>query len=408
MVRFIARQPIFDRKLGVVAYELLFRSDLDNYCKGIDADAMSSSVINDSMLLFDIDQLTDGRGAFINVGRKALLQGYASLLPARLVTVEILETVEPDDAVIDACQKLKKDGYRIALDDFVDRPEMDRLVALADCLKIDVLTTPPANLKGLVARRRRPGLRLLAEKVETHEVFRQTAALGFELFQGFFFEKPVVLSRKDVPGFKLNYLRLLKEMNDGSFNLDRIEHITKQDVSISYKLLRYINSAGFGLRNRVSSIREALFLLGEDNIRKLVTLWALAGLGQEGPSELIVTSVTRARLCEALAPATEGDARRSEAYLLGVFSLIDVVVGQPMSTVVGQLPISDDVRAGLVEHSGRLRPILDCVEAYERGDWAGFSARAQELGIDEAAFPDLYNAALAGTSELIGQPRPRA
>jgi EAL and modified HD-GYP domain-containing signal transduction protein len=278
---------------------------------------------------------------------------------------------------------------------------MDPLVALADCLKIDVLATPLETVLDLVVHRRRPGLRLLAEKVETREMFTQTAAMGFELFQGFFFEKPAVLSRRNVPGFKLNYLRLLKEMHEGSINFDRIEQITKQDVSISYKLLRYINSAGFGLRNRVSSIREALFLLGEDNIRKLVTLWALAGLGQDGPAELIVTSVARAQLCEALVPAAAGSETKSGAFLLGVFSLIDVVVGQPMSTVVSQLPISEDVQAGLVDHAGRLRPILDCVLAYERGDWSGFSARARELGIDEATFPDLYNGALAGTTELV-------
>ncbi|MEI6668736.1 MAG: HDOD domain-containing protein [Acidobacteriota bacterium] len=406
MDRFIARQPIFDAKLNVSAYELLFRSDFENIAKGLDVDCMSSEVIHNSILLFDIQRLTDGRGAFVNVGREALLRGYVSLLPAKLTTVEILETVEVDDLVVEACRKLKADGYRLALDDFVDRPDMDPLVAMADCLKIDVLATPLIDVLEVVAHRRRPGLRLLAEKVETREMFEKTAALGFELFQGYFFAKPSVWSAKDVPGFKLNYLRLLREMNEGALDFGRIEVITKQDVSISYKLLRYINSAGFGLRNRVSSIREALFLLGENHVRKLVTLWALAGLGQAGPAELVVTSVARGRLCEILVPASAGPTAKSEAFLLGVFSLIDVVVGRPMAEVVALLPISQNVHDALVHGTGPLRPFLDCAIAYERGHWADFSARARELGVDEALFPEVYTDALAGTSELAAPAEP--
>jgi len=403
MDRFIARQPIFDRKLGVVAYELLFRAGLDNYCREIDLERTSSTVISDSAFVFDFEQLTDGRGAFLNFGRDALLKGYASLLPPRLVTVELLETVSPDDEVVEACRTLKQAGYRIALDDFVDRPEMDALVGLADCLKIDVLATTPDEVRRVAGRRKRHGLRLLAEKVETRDVFDYTASIGFELFQGYFFEKPAILSRKDVPGFRLNYLRLLKEMEAGEFDFDQVEQITKQDVSISYKLLRYINSAAFSLRNRVSSIREALFLLGQDNIRKLITLWALAGVGQSGPAELVVTAVARARLCEAIAGATPAAARaRSEAFLLGVFSLIDVIVGQPMAEVMSQLPVPEDVRAGLVERRGPLRPILDCVVAYERGDWRTFSALAAQIGFEEKTFPAQYAAAIGAAHQLTG------
>jgi len=401
--RFIARQPIFDRRMVVVGYELLFRTDLDNYAKAFDTERMSSSVISDSIAVFDIEQLTDNRGAFMNFDRTALVNGYASLLPPRLVTLELLETIEPDDEVLRACRTAKQAGYQIALDDFIDRPEMDPLIALADCLKVDVLATPQAELRAIVARRNRPGLRFLAEKVESQTVYQDAAALGFSLFQGYFFEKPTVVSKKDVPGFKLNYLRLLKELHAGPFNLDQVERITKQDVSISYKLLRYVNSAGFGLRNRVSSIREVLFLLGQDNIRKLVTLWALTGLGQTGPAELIAQSVVRARLCESVAQRTLGAHAKNEAFLIGVFSLIDVIVGQPIAEVVGQLPVSERVQQGLIDQSGELRPILDCVIAYERGNWEVFSRLAAQLGLEEAAFPELHRAAVAGAAELMGK-----
>lgn len=408
MEKFIARQPIFDNRLRVVAYELLFRSDLDNYCKVTDADRASSAVISDSLLLFDIRQLTDGRGAFINLSRDALLRDYGSLLPKDLVTIELLESVEPDDAAIEAFARLKRVGYRLALDDFVERPGMQPLLDMADCVKIDVLACQADSRPALISRLRRgrPTLQLLAEKVETPEVFAECTRQGFNLFQGYFFARPTIMSSRDVPGSKLHYLQLLREISDAPYDLTRVEQVLREDVGMSYKLLRYLHSADFGLRNRVSSIREGLILLGQDNIRKLASLWALTGLGKGGSEEVLVTSIARARFCEALAVLAGLPARQAEAFLLGMFSLIDVVIGRPMSAIVEQLPVADDVRAGLVDASGGLRPILDCVVAYERADWDGVSAFARAHGVDEAAIPKLYVEAITHAAGLRDGPAP--
>lgn len=388
--RFIARQPIFNKKLDIVAYELLFRSDLDNYCKAVDVAQASSSVISDSVLLFDLARLTDGKGAFVNIAREGLINEHARVLPIDMATLEILETVEPDDEVVAACRQLKEAGYRIALDDFTNGPAMLPLIALADVVKIDVLSTPRDTLAPMVGSLARPGLQFLAEKVETREDFEHVASLGFELFQGYFFAKPVILSGKGVPGFKAAYLDLLNEINLNPFDINRVEAILKTDVSMSYKLLRYVNSAAVGLRGTVSSIRETLLLLGQRKVRALASVWALAGLGQDQPEALLLVSVTRARFCEGLAAAAGQPNRQPEAFLLGMLSLIDAIMGRPMATLLDDLPITADVRLALAEQKGPLHPLMACVLAYEQGDWESVSAWAEKLRVDASVITRLY------------------
>jgi EAL and modified HD-GYP domain-containing signal transduction protein len=402
--RFLARQPIFDTALRVVAYELLFRSDLDNYCKAVDTTQASSSVISHSALLFDLPHLTGGHRAFVNIGREGLLADHVRVLPPAMTTVEILEHVVADDAVVDACLALKADGYRIALDDYVEGPDSAPLLALADCIKVDVLATPPDRVAELAARLARPGLQLLAEKVETQAVFDEAAKLGFTLFQGYFFARPTVLSGQDVPGFKLAYLQLLQEINRDPFELDRVERIIRQDVSMSYKFLRYINSAAVGLRGRVTSIREAMVLLGQRRIRALGSVWALSGLGQDKPEELVTASVLRAGFCERLAPLAGLRGREDEAFLLGMLSLIDVLVGRPMEDVVGELPLSEDARTALVKGVGPLDPLLRSAIAYEHGEWQAVSRLAAEVGVEESVVPQLYLDAIPAESPQAGAP----
>jgi c-di-GMP-related signal transduction protein len=391
--RFIARQPIFDAAQHVVAYELLFRSDLDNYCKATDTTQASSTVISDSVLLFDLARLTDGRRAFVNIGRDGLLSEHARLLPNDIVTVEVLETVVPDEPVLAACRALKDAGYQLALDDFVDSPAMRGLIDLADVIKVD-LQSSPEPLASLVKRLSRPGLKWLAEKVETRAEFEAAGEAGCEFFQGYFFARPVVMAGRDIPGFKIAYLELLRDINREPFALNLLEQVLKKDVSIAYKFLRYINSAAVGLRNQVTSIRETLLLLGQRNIRMLASVWALAGMGQDRPEALLVLSLTRARFCEGLAPLAGMEHRQAELFLVGMLSLVDAIMGRPMASIVAQLPLSDDARLVLVEQRGPLQPIMECTVAYERGDWDRAQALAVALGVPPAAIPDLYLAAL--------------
>ena len=215
MEHFVARQPIFDLQQNVFAYELLFRAGLDNYFENMDGDEATRQVLANTFLLFGINNLTEGKKAFINFTRTVLLNEYALMLPNQITVIEILEDVEPDRNVLEACRKLKKHGYTLALDDFVYHPKFQPLLGLADIVKVDFLLSGPEDRKKLADDFRPKGIRLLAEKVETVEDFHQARDWGYTLFQGYFFSRPVILSQKDVPGFKFSLLRMLAGSKSG-------------------------------------------------------------------------------------------------------------------------------------------------------------------------------------------------
>ncbi len=387
---FIARQPIFDREQNVFAYELLFRSGLENACRSNDLNAAASKVISDSLHLIGIETLTSGRKAFVNVTRDVLLEEYAALLPPDLTVVELLETIAPDAEVLAACGRLKQGGYQLALDDFVDGPQFASLVALADFVKVDVLATPRDERAAIVRRMAPRGIRMLAEKVETRAMFDDAAQAGYTLFQGYFFARPAILTSKDIPGYKLHLLRILQEIQQSDLDFFKIEEIIKQDMGLCYKFLRYINSAWFGWQERIESIRRALVLLGEKEVRRWVTLVAIAGMADDKPQELLVHAVTRARFCELLAPDAHLAPRAEELFLTGMFSLIDAVLDRPLRGLLKDLPISKDVKGALLGEPSPLAGAFECALAYEKGDWDAFAAKAHAAEIPETPCPRLY------------------
>ena len=387
---FLARQPIFDKDLKVYAYELLFRSSLDNYFSHPSRDHASSKVIADSFLLFDPESLTGGEKAFINVTADVLLKEFAILLPKHLTVLEILENVNPDEAVLAACNELKKSGYSLALDDFVYEDKYRPLVELADFIKVDFLESDPARNTELVKQFGHKGIKFLAEKVETKEIFDQALSMGYEYFQGFFFSKPVIVTNRDVSPYKLHYLRVLQEIHKPEINFSRLETIVKQDVSMSYKLLRYINSPFFGTRFQIHSIQQALMLLGEKEIRKWATLVALATMADNKPLELVVHAIIRAGICEALAEKAGKADQGQDLFLMGMFSLIDAIMDRPIDDVLKDMPIASEVKDALLGKANWHRKVLETVLSYEQADWNGFSECCADLNLEEKEFPQLY------------------
>ena len=404
METFVAKQPIFDRNLNVFAYELLFRSGLENACHAVDLSQASSKIISDALHLNALQTLTGGRPAFINVTRDILLREFALFLPSKFTVIEIPETINPDSEVLAACEKLKKAGFLIALDDFVYRPEIEPLVRLADFVKVDILQTQSRERQALVRRFTPFRIRLVAEKVETRREFEAVRAMGYSFFQGYFFAEPIVLETRDIPGSKLQLFRILQEIHHADLDFDRIEEIIKQDLSLCYKFLRYINSAYFGIREKIRSIRHALVLLGEREFKKWVSLVAIAGMGEDKPQELVVRAVERAKFYEALAPLVHLGDRSGDLFLMGMFSLIDAVLDRPLAELLDDLPIAQDIKSALLGTPGPLRDIHLCLLAYERGDWPDFAQRAAGIGISEEVFPPLYWSALAWSRESIREP----
>jgi EAL and modified HD-GYP domain-containing signal transduction protein len=387
--KYLARQPIFDRREVVFGYELLLRSSLENFFKPQDPARVSELQV-DNYLLFGLDTLTGGRRAFVNFNREALVRDYASLLPKERIVVEILEDVYPDADVLAACERLKHSGYLIALDDFVPSNQTEPLISFADIVKVDFLSTSDQDRR-MIARWLSPlGIKLLAEKIEHREEIGRALETGYSLFQGYFYCKPQVITTRDVPGFRPNYVRMLRAVSRRELNLLEIEQILKQEPSLLFKLLRYLNSAYFYLCQEVTSIRHALALLGEDNIRRWTYVVALVDLAKDKPDELVVISIVRARFCELLAPRLGLRSRETDLFLLGLLSAMDTIVGREMAALLEDLPLAEDVKEALTGTVNRLRDILDIPLGYERGDWQQVQAAEMRLGLSGSQVPDLY------------------
>jgi len=400
---FVARQPIFTKNQKIFGYELLFRNSLDNAYNCNDGDQATSDVICNSFFAIGMDNLTGGKRAFINFTENLLIKEIPMLLPKELVVVEILENVEPTIELIEACKKLKEAGYLLALDDFVFQPKFVPLLNLADIIKIDFLSTTGHDRKRVMQDVGNRGIKFLAEKVETRADFEQAVKLGYAYFQGYFFSKPIVLKGKDIPTNKVNQLRVirvLRELEKENFKFGAIEQFIMYDVTLSYQLLRFINSVAFSLANEISSVKQALVLLGKNEIFKWVSLIVMRTVGDNKTDGILVTSLTRAKFCELIAEKAGLKEREPELFMMGMFSLIDVFIRRPLKAILAELPISEDVKGALLGENNKLSQVYRLTLAYERAEWADFTMYAANLGIKEEDIPDYYKKAVAWADEI--------
>ena len=386
---FVARQPIFDRKKRIYAYELLFRTGMANAFPDLDGETATSSLLSSSFFTVGIEQISGGNKAFINFTEDLLLKGTPSMFPAGNIVVEVLEDVNPTEEIIESCKNLVAKGYDLALDDFVFTEEWRPLVKISKIIKIDFRLTEMDEIERIVETIKPYGCRLLAEKIETYDEFKQALDMGFVYFQGYFFAKPEVLKNKDIPSSKLTLLQLITEINRTEFDVDNLERLINQDVSVSFKLLKYLNSAFFYRVQPISSIRQAITFLGERGVRQFVSLIATSKLSESKPSELIRTSIIRARMLELMAENL-GKANSSEFFMLGLFSLIDAMLDNSMSYLMKQLPLTDVVKEALSVRTGKMIPFLQAIEFYESGKWEEFESNLDSVGIDPKKFPGFY------------------
>lgn len=391
---FVARQPIFDRKKKVYGYELLFRSGLENAYDSSDPDGSTLEVITNSLFVIGMDDLTGGKMGFINFTRKLLTDQVGSLLPKGAITVEILEDIEPDEEVLDALRKLKEAGHMLAMDDFVTQHIDSPMIELADIIKVDFMATAVEERKRIFESLADKNVKMLAEKIETTEDFDQALDCGYSYFQGYFFSKPIIRQGKQISGNKLTYLRLMNEVNKPGLSYEEIEALVRQDLSLTYKLLRFMNSAWFGFRAEISSIKHALVLLGPQEIKKWFALVALRHMASDKPDELGLRSMTRARACELLGPLVGMEKRAGDLFLMGMFSFIDALTDMPLADVLGQLPLKEDVKSALQGTPSRLRSVFDTIRTYEMGQWDEFAASAADLNLDEQLVPEVFDDAL--------------
>ncbi len=393
---FVARQPIFDTKQRVYGYEILYRSGMENVYSEADGDKASLFVIGSSLLVIGSQQISNGRKIFVNFTRNLLLEGMATYLPKEIGVIEILENIEPDEKLIETIKFIRSQGYMLALDDFVLKGnEYSPFLKLVDIIKVDFQHADERDRKVIADRFRNSGkVKLLAEKTETREDFENALKLGYDYFQGYFFCKPVILARRDISGRKIHYLRILKELSAENPSFKAIKEIIEHNPSFAYKLLQYVNSAFFGVRREVTSVRHALELLGEDEIRKWASLAVLMELGSDQPQELLRLSLLRGRFCENLAPLAGYRKQKSELFFMGLFSCMDVLLSRPLQEILEDLPIQSTIKEALLGQPNPFRVILDLALSYERGDWTSFLSTVAGLGIDQTTVPEAYSSAI--------------
>ncbi|HTU29053.1 MAG TPA: HDOD domain-containing protein [Solirubrobacteraceae bacterium] len=391
---YVARQPIFDRDLEVVGYELLFRDPPVTVANVSDHQAASSRVVLDTLTELGLDQVVGTKLAWINVSRSFLLNGLVSTLPPDRVGLEILEDQKVDDAFVAAVLDAREQGFSVALDDFELGTDSDRLLELVDFIKLDMMALGRDGLTDHVARLRHLDAELLVEKVETHEDHAFARDLGCHRFQGFFYRRPELLSRRRIDVGRVPLMRLLCSLQDPSTTLKEIQDGVSLDVGLSLRLLRYINSASVGMPHVVSSVAQAVTLLGPAHLRRWASLTAFAGLAHER-SELTRTALVRAHFCEL---ADQGQSSGApQRFTLGLFSVMDALTDMTLQDALAAVPFPTDMREALVDHTGPLGRLLGAVIALEEGSFDLAEAlyeHSGELYMEALAWADATVAAL--------------
>jgi len=372
---FIGRQPIFDAKLKVVGYELLFRSGNVGAYDGSDGDKATSQVINNALMEIGLDDVIGSNPAYINFTKDLLINGIAELLPADRVVIEILETVEVDDELIAGVKKLVDVGYVIALDDFTFSDEWMPLIELAQIIKFDVMQHNVEAIRNQIKKFKGKNLKLLAEKVETQEEYNQLKEEGFDLFQGYFFSKPDVISHQGFSSDSISLIQLLSQIQKPDIEVSELEKLISQDVSLSYKLFRCVNSAAFGLKNEMNSIKQAVVYLGIQRLKNWVCLLAMTGNPNKS-SELVQVGLVRAKMCELIAEENKLSEKES-FFVVGLFSILDAILDQPLDEILKKMPLANTIVTALLEKEGDMGKALHCSISFEQCSW------------DDIEFPDI-------------------
>ena len=400
----VSRQPIFSENMAELGYELLFRDSDRDQASFTDGDQATAEVIINTFMDIGLDAMVGRRMAFINFDRNLILGNYCDCLPRDRVVLELLERGAPDASLINKLQALRTVGYQIALDNFVAKEYSGTLLEFANFVKIDLSTNDWSAIERSLAIVRKHPAKVIALKVETREQFNTCKVLGFDYFQGYFFCRPQLVEGRRLPVNRLATVRLITKLNNPGVELKELEQAIGQDVALTYKLLRYTNSAAHSLARPVNSIGHAIMLVGQQQIRTWASL-ILFSKFEDKPRDVFVTGAIRAKMCEYLAPAV-GLANPDSSFLVGLLSVLDAVVNQPLEQIVPSLPLEDEITNALLSRKGPLGSVLRCVLEYEKRNW--FEAQAA-VNLQEDVIRDAYRKSVGwALSTLNGFSEPPA
>jgi c-di-GMP-related signal transduction protein len=397
----IARQPILTADEKVVGYELFFRESPEQIRFTSDVESATSATI-DALNMVGFDVLCDGQPAFINCSHQMLRSEYVTLLPPQGVVVEIQEAVPICEEVQQACERLKRDGYSIALDNFVPGDGRISLVPYADFLKVDITKVPLEQSMPLIDLYATDNCRMLAQRVETRQAFTTAKEIGYTRFQGYFFRRSESLRARHIPANQVTYVRLLTAISKPEVDFTELEELVKCEPSLCFRLLRYLNSPLLGLSSSVQSVGHALILLGQHESVRWLRMATTLVVGQDKASDLVLASLVRARFCELIAPRVEHG--RSDLFLMGMLSLMDAILSVPIGLLIDEMCLDPDIKAQLLcaktNQKTRLSPIYDLMVAREAGDWERVTQLAKELKLSLSFVAETSNEAMRWARQI--------
>jgi len=383
---YFARQAILNRRGIVKGYELFYRDSNNNEFPKVDDHTATSKLLGQTYLNNSVSTFAPGVPMLVNFGEKSLLENLPLIASNKDMIVEILETCSPSDEVYEAVLALKKLNYKIALDDFLYKPEWVRFLKLANIVKFDIMATPLKSISKLVRHlRANTKIKLLAEKVETHEEYLEAKKLGFHFFQGYYFCKPEMSKRRHPESNEILLLRIYKHTTHSNIDLNAVASLFAQDTGLTAKLLCYINSGGFPIKNKISSVKQALLYIGERDIKRLIAILVASALRTNKPVELTTIALVRAQFCEKIT-CLKQPSQMDDAYLVGMFSILDAVFDCPMDDILMRMPVTNSIKETLLDHDDKSQTFLSitlrCSRLLERGSWHGATSEALKLGLE--------------------------
>ncbi len=397
---YIARQPILDSNRKTFGYELLFRDGPKNTFPEIDPDKATSRLLSDHFLSTHYQTLGKNVG-FVNFPYQSLINKVPTLFPSDSLVVEVLEDCKPTPELLNAIREMSKQGYEIALDDFVPNKEWQPFLPYISIIKFDIRIVPIHKAKLFIDKLKASKIKFLAEKVETYEEFEQARQAGFHYFQGYFFSKPEIIRQKALEPTFLTVIQLCKEIAKEEIDYLELETLISKDLSLSYKLLTYVNSSSI-VSSKINSFKQALVYLGEQRIKQFVSLVAIASSTDESkPDYLYGLSLQRARFCELAWNKANKKGDSGLAFLTGMFSLLDSLLDQKLEAIVDEMPIEEEIKQALLNGNGFLGQILAISKAYEQADWEKVTEVGKQLKLDDTVLSECYDEAVKWSADLL-------
>ncbi len=380
---YVARQPILNRKKNTLGYELLFRDGERNaYPAHIESNRATYRLIVENFLSVGLNPSIPSSRCFINFPYQSLIRRLPLSLPKDKVVVEILETCQPTDELLDSVKELYQAGYMIALDDFTSTPEWERFLKYTHIVKLDIMQMGLDEACDLVKAHQGKKFSFLAERVETEQEFQQAKDAGFKFFQGYFFSKPEIIKTKYISPEQVIAMELFQEVCKPDVDFQRVESIVAKDVALSYKLLRFVNTMSPRLEVTISSFRQALVYLGQEKLKMFVSLAVASYVSDKKPKELYGLSLQRAQFCQRMSRYQAFEGHTEQAFMIGLFSLLDALLDLSLENLVEQLPLCKSIKVALLRREGPYGTLLALEESFEHADWQQIDEHCADLGLN--------------------------